>query len=69
MVANDVNVDSVTCTPAKVLNTVWKLKSSKSSEPDGFSAELFKKIGCALSEKPTHELFESPPIPGGLPVG
>jgi hypothetical protein len=49
-VANDVKIDSVTFTPAKVLHTVKKLKSSKSSGPDGYTTELFKKIDVALAE-------------------
>jgi hypothetical protein len=50
VVANDVKIDSVTFTPAEVLHTIKKLKSSKSSGPDGYTTELFKKIDVALAE-------------------
>jgi hypothetical protein len=58
VVANDVKIDSVTFTPAKVLHAMKKLKSSKSSRPDGYTTELFKKIDVALAE-PLSLIFSS----------
>ncbi len=52
-VANDVKIDSVTFTPAKVLHAIRKLKSSKSSGPDGYTAELLYSSFMSVAQMPS----------------
>ena len=44
-----VEFDNVTFTPENVFRVMRKLKSSKSSGPDGIPSDLFKKLASHLS--------------------
>jgi hypothetical protein len=50
VVADDLKINSIAFTPAKVLHAIKKLKHSKSSGSDGYTTELFKKIDVALAK-------------------
>ena len=59
--------DNVTFTPENVLRVLRKLKSSKSSGPDGFPSHLFKKLASHLAF-PLSMLFNNSMSVGKIPA-